>query len=123
MRLQNELYTLLDWTDDQDKAVFTVRLRPESLIYKAHFPSQPITPGVCIVQMAQELMEKKVGQDLEVVAVKKVKFLSVIEPKQGAVLTVEVSRMKCADDTVSASVAVKEDDDVKTKISFTCRRR
>ena len=33
-----------------------VQFLPDSPIYAAHFPEFPITPGVCLVQMALELM-------------------------------------------------------------------
>lgn len=35
-----------------------VRLLPGSPVYAAHFPGYPITPGVTIVQMALELMDR-----------------------------------------------------------------
>lgn len=120
MTLQNELYTLQGQTEEADCCSFRVRLLPESFIYKAHFPGQPITPGVCIIQIAKELLEEKAGRPLSVTAVKNVKFLSVIEPSADAMLVFTFSRIKEADEGLSASVVVKEDDAVKTKISFTC---
>ena len=38
----------------QGQSGFNVILNPDHLIYKAHFPGQPVTPGVCILQMIQE---------------------------------------------------------------------
>lgn len=52
MMLEGVLYELLS----REESAATVRLLPESLIYTAHFPGYPITPGVTIVQMALELM-------------------------------------------------------------------
>ena len=37
---------------------YTIKLIPSCVIYQAHFPGEPITPGVCIVQMAKELIEE-----------------------------------------------------------------
>ena len=39
-----------------------VRLLPESPVYQGHFPGYPITPGVCLVQIALELIEEMAGQ-------------------------------------------------------------
>ena len=44
----------------------TLRLLPESPVYRGHFPGYPITPGVCLVQMALEVigqMADQVGHD------------------------------------------------------------
>ena len=40
----------------------TVRLLPESAVYAGHFPGYPITPGVCLVQIALELIAEMAGQ-------------------------------------------------------------
>ena len=45
-----------------DAAGATIRLLPESPVYKGHFPGYPITPGVCLVEIALELMEEMAGQ-------------------------------------------------------------
>ncbi|MBR3096653.1 MAG: hydroxymyristoyl-ACP dehydratase, partial [Bacteroidales bacterium] len=37
-----------------DGSGVTLRLLPESPVYKGHFPGYPITPGVCLVEMALE---------------------------------------------------------------------
>lgn len=54
----------------------TVRLLPESPIYKAHFPGYPVTPGVTLVQMAMELMGRKL------VAAKDIKFVVPVLPTE-----------------------------------------
>lgn len=52
----------------------SVRLLPESPIYKAHFPGYPVTPGVTLVQMALELMGRKLA------AAKDIKFVVPVLP-------------------------------------------
>ena len=59
---------------------YDIELDATHIIYKAHFPGEPVTPGVCIVQIAKELLEEHLGQKMDIVAVKNVKFLSVISP-------------------------------------------
>ena len=34
-----------------------LQCNPAHIIYQAHFPGNPITPGACIIQVADELME------------------------------------------------------------------
>jgi 3-hydroxyacyl-[acyl-carrier-protein] dehydratase len=56
--LRGILYEII--TVDADGA--TVRLLPDSPIYQGHFPGYPITPGVCLVEIAVELMREMAGQ-------------------------------------------------------------
>ena len=81
-----------------DLAGATVRLLPESPVYRGHFPGYPITPGVCRVEIALELIaemagqaghdEKGAGHDKKVrlVGAKNIKFTSPIIPSEGTEL-------------------------------------
>ena len=61
----------------------TVRLLPDSPIYQGHFPGYPITPGVCLVEIAVELMREMAGQaghDIRFVGAKNIKFTNPVIP-------------------------------------------
>ena len=68
--LEGVLYTVV--SKEENSA--TVRLLPESPIYKAHFPEYPITPGVTLLQISLELMGKKL------VGAKEIKFVAPVLP-------------------------------------------
>ena len=87
----------------------TVRLLPESPVYQGHFPGYAITPGVCLVQMALELigeMAEQVGHDAQpemaeqvghdgrkfrLVAAKNIKFVAPVFPVEGTQLRFNLS--------------------------------
>ena len=147
MQLKNHLYTIVE-TDKQgnlqqkeaaglqqkcqevlssrSNTSFRLRLNPEHFIYQAHFPGEPITPGVCIVQMGTELLEdllceglqKKVK--LEICKVKNVKFLSVISPNESTVITYLMKKVEMSEDgsEVKAQMVVTSGDEAKAKISL-----
>ena len=74
-----------------DAAGATVRLLPESPVYSGHFPGYPITPGVCLVEIALELIAEMAGQaghdgKVRLVAAKNIKFTSPIIPTPGTEL-------------------------------------
>ena len=71
--LEGVLYTVV--SKEENSA--TVRLLPESPIYKAHFPEYPITPGVTLLQISLELMGKKL------VGAKEIKFVAPVLPGDG----------------------------------------
>ena len=64
----------------QGQSGFNVILNPDHLIYKAHFPGQPVTPGVCILQMIQELLSEQCGTRLYISKIKNAKFVNMISP-------------------------------------------
>ena len=59
---------------------YQILLDKNHFIYKAHFPNEPITPGVCIIQVAKELLEDYLHEEYEISYIKNIKFLSVLSP-------------------------------------------
>ena len=82
-----------------DGSGVTLRLLPESPVYKGHFPGYPITPGVCLVEMALEAIAEMAGQaghdenvaSLRLVAAKNIKFTSPVFPEAGTELRFNIS--------------------------------
>lgn len=70
--LKDRFYSVLSSSQD----TFRVRLNPEHPIFSGHFPSYPIVPGVCLMQMASELY----GRDLA--GARDVKFLVPVLPSE-----------------------------------------
>lgn len=128
MLLKNSLYTIeksekLTSSDEMVGGIFLLRLNPDHVIYQAHFPGEPITPGVCIVQMGKELMEELLDKSLEVARVKNVKFLTVISPKDTTSITYTFRKVEWSADgkEVKAQIVVTSGDEAKAKISFALR--
>ena len=57
MRLLNNLYKVLCADSKDGRLTFKVKLDPDCFIYQTHFPGNPITPGVCLIQITSELLE------------------------------------------------------------------
>ncbi len=99
---------------------YTLHFNADHLIYKAHFPGEPITPGVCILQVGLDLLADAVDCELEVVNVKNVKFLSVLRPDMGTV-SVEVQKIEINDGLVKAQVSFHTPETPIAKMSLQCR--
>ena len=82
MELKNSLYQITGKETNGTAVSYDLQLDASHVIYQAHFPGEPITPGVCIIQMAKELLEDHTGTAYEISGVKNVKFLAVISPVQ-----------------------------------------
>ena len=121
MTLQDNLYTIVSQQQqDEASAVFQVRLHPEWPIYKAHFPGQPITPGVCIVQMVQELLQKLMHRELNLCQAKNVKYTAIISPEEFTDLTVTFSKIEPQPDgSLKVQAQVSSGETLCTKLSAT----
>lgn len=82
MRLNGDFFRIESRLEGlpQGQSGFNVILNPDHLIYRAHFPGQPVTPGVCILQMIQELLSEQVGTRLYISKIRNAKFISMISP-------------------------------------------
>ncbi len=77
---KDDLFSILAESQTEGQADFTIRLNANHPIYTGHFPEDPITPGVCIVQMAIDLFSHITQHNCHLVKAKNVKFLQIIRP-------------------------------------------
>lgn len=121
MKLLNSLYTVIDHSSTDLSQDFTIRLDAEHFIYKAHFPGEPITPGVCIMQIALELMELTTEKSLAVTCVKNVKFLRIIVPTEVNEVCYSLQKISLEEETAKAQIVVSANGDVYAKLSLICQ--
>lgn len=126
MKLKNNLYKIISKEEVNSIFNYTVELNPSCVIYEAHFPGEPITPGVCIVQIGKEVIEdllleqSSASRRLEIIKAKNIKFLSVISPNETPILTYQVRKLIFSDDkmTVETQIVVNSVDKSMAKISL-----
>ena len=121
MILKNSLYMIDGQSTSEGSVCYDIRLQPDHTIYKAHFPGEPITPGVCVIQIAKELLEEQMQHQLAIKAVKNVKFLAVISPQQHPSVRYTFRQIQTVHETVTTQVEVTDGDTTMTTISFTCQ--
>lgn len=59
-------------------------------IYQAHFPGQPVTPGVCLLQVVVELLQRAFDEQLQLLVVNNAKYLAPLIPGEGHAVECEV---------------------------------
>ena len=120
MVLQDNLFSIMSQAQEDGQPVFQVRIHKEWPIYKAHFPGHPITPGVCIVQMIQELLQVHLGRKVSLRNAKTVKYTAIISPDEVGELNVSFPKIEEQEDgSLKLQAQVAGGETIYTKLSAT----
>jgi len=96
-----------NFTDNQLKAI--IELNPEHDVFKGHFPNNPVTPGVCMLQILKELTEQAINKNLFIKECSNVKFMALINPEVNALLTITIDINKVEENfKIKASASFNE---------------
>ena len=123
MKLLDSLYSIVSESAGDSSHSYLIRLNADHFIYRAHFPGEPITPGVCIMQTALELTSLACGLELELSNVKNIKFLKVISPNEVKLITYSLSKLLVEEDEVKVQVSVGAEEEIYAKLSLVCKRK
>lgn len=66
---------------DVQRYIAQITLNKDHPIFKGHFPGNPVTPGVCMLQIVKELTEDILSKKLFMVRSSNVKFMALINPQ------------------------------------------
>jgi len=80
--LNNSLYKINSFSNEEGKLEIGFELDPHHPIFDGHFPGQPVLPGVCMIQIFKELIEEASGYKLFLTDAGACKFLSMVDPIQ-----------------------------------------
>lgn len=119
MNFLDNLFLTQSITDTDDGFEALVRCNPEHLVYRAHFPGNPITPGACLLQTAGALMQQKMGRPLYLKSSKNIKYLSILIPSEGKEVKFGFSHVAESETECKAQVVIADESTVYTKMSLT----
>lgn len=78
--LMNDFYNIEYLLREPNSFSCKIAFNTQHDIFKGHFPSQPVVPGVCMMQMVKELLEQQIDKNLWMRNAGQVKFLQLITP-------------------------------------------
>lgn len=80
MLIKDFYHILSKKTTVENSFTVAIQLHKDHPVFKGHFPENPITPGVCMVQIIKETCEAHLGQILHLVRISNLKFTAKINP-------------------------------------------
>ena len=72
-------------------------LDPQHPIFRGHFPGAPVLPGVCMMHIVKEMLEKAAGSPLLLEEATYAKFLSMINPLETDQIDVHIEYSQLED--------------------------
>ncbi|MDT0677339.1 hydroxymyristoyl-ACP dehydratase [Autumnicola musiva] len=88
--LLKDFYSVIQSTKEEGKIITQIRINKDHVLYKGHFPDRPVTPGVVLMHLFKEEMERQTGRKLQFSKASNVKFMAVVDPNVDDVLILEL---------------------------------
>ncbi len=101
--LIGNLYHITASSQEDNLIHATIKLNPAHRIFEGHFPGNPVVPGVCQIQMVQEVLNELTTHQYELKKTGYIKFLHLINP--------------VTDDTVWMELRIEKQEDYLTQVS------
>ena len=86
----NNFYELKSYESEGNSFRAKVTLNSNHEIFKGHFPGNPVTPGVCMMQIVKDLTEEFTNSKLFLKSASNVKFMAIINPFETPDLVLEL---------------------------------
>jgi 3-hydroxyacyl-[acyl-carrier-protein] dehydratase len=100
-----------------DKYIAHIVLNPAHDVFKGHFPGNPVTPGVCMMQIIKELTQDITKAKLTMKNASNIKFMALINPEATPELKLELDIAQTEDGLVKVKNTTCFQDTVALKLS------
>ena len=109
-------------TISEGKYIASITLNKNHAIFKGHFPGNPVTPGVCMMQIIKEITESILKVKLTMISTSNVKFMALINPEVNAKLTLDLEIFENEASEVKVKNTTSFDETVALKLSNTYKK-
>ena len=106
----------------EDKYEAFVSLNKDSDIFKGHFPGNPVTPGVCMMQIIKELTEEILEVKLFMTNSSNVKFMALINPEKNPKLKLDLEINVSDENAIKVKNTTMFDETVALKLTNTYKK-
>lgn len=78
--LLEDFYSVINSSRTGENIITELQINKEHDIFNGHFPGRPVTPGVILMQLFKEEVERQVKSSLRLQKATNVKFIAVVDP-------------------------------------------
>lgn len=116
MKLIDDFYTIIDSEMTTDGLRCSVAFHSKHVIFAAHFPDNPVTPGMCLVTMATEMLEQAYDCRLSLNQIVSIKFKQPLPPTKKP--TFVISKVSSEDNRLRAQVRIEDEQMLYVQMSL-----
>lgn len=91
MLLRDKYFKLVSFSLGSGTAHYHVRLLPDCDVYRGHFPGNPVSPGVCNIEMIVECFNTMVDEYHRLVSIDRCRLTSITSPEISQELDIEMN--------------------------------
>lgn len=77
----------------------TLGINADSEILKGHFPTHPVVPGACMLQIAKDVLESVLQTPLRLKKADQIKFMTMIDPANTPRIALDISYRQLEDNS------------------------
>ena len=111
----NDLYTY-EIVQSEAECIFAkISFDSSHAVYKGHFPDQPVTPGVVLIEITRNVLANMLQKSLQLVSAKELKFLNPIIPSTNNIVDLKID-FTLTDGAYKVQAIYTADDKTFTKI-------
>lgn len=113
-----DFYKTEQYKSDGGQINAVIRINPQHDIFKGHFPNNPVTPGVCMLQIFKELAENHLQRKLQIKECSNVKFMALINPGTDPVLELNLALSETESGVFKAKATASFENTTAIKLSI-----
>jgi 3-hydroxyacyl-[acyl-carrier-protein] dehydratase len=118
MKLKDNFFKIKTFCKTENGIDYAIELNSEHSIFKAHFPNNPVMPGVCIIQTVKELSEEMFDAKLFLKKAVNIKFVNIINPVENRKVVFSIAVSSESNNERNISAVVKSGDNLFAKLSI-----
>lgn len=116
MKLLDDFYDIINSESIDNEYRYKVRFNPSHYIYQAHFPGNPITPGVCLVQIVTEILQSTQKKKIQLSSLNNIKFKKIVRPDN--ILLFVFTNIQYENSVLMARVSIEDEQNQFVKMSL-----
>ena len=106
-------YRILQQDHVSVNALVTIDANHE--LYKGHFPGQPVTPGVALIEILRQLLSKTLSKEIMLTGAKEIKYLTPVLPNETSEIEYQINYTE-SEGAFSVNCVISQGEKIFTKI-------
>lgn len=117
MLFKDDFYIIESSRIEEDTIIFSIKLHKDHIIYKGHFPGNPITPGVVQIEIIKELSSESLKKLISLESMGNCKFLAILNPNSDEKVDVVLKISKLEDKKIKVIAQIQNNSNVFLKMN------